>query len=198
MSLRDKKKAELRGRILAAAEKLFLEQGYDNTTTSQIAAEAGVASGTAFNYFDSKSELLLAAFAERLRAGGEPLGPRPATDDPVEIVFPFIWHYSRQLTAIDKPLLKELLLAFIAAYKNNPVLFGELLQEDLKAVNDIQLTLQELKAKRLLSAAFPDELAVELIYSAVVYEFVRYAFTDGTDERLLKERIKQKLAFLLR
>ncbi|HZG75899.1 MAG TPA: TetR/AcrR family transcriptional regulator [Paenibacillus sp.] len=196
MSLRKKKKEEIRGKILAAAEKLFTEQGYEETTTSRIAAEAGVASGTAFNYFDSKSELLLAVFAERLHAAGDDLPP-PATQDPVEVVFHAVWRYCRSLIGVAKPLLKELMLAFIGAYKNNPSLFRSLLEEDLKVVNSLRETLRELKAKRLLRADLPEQLTVELIYSAVVFEYVQYAFVAETDEHRLKERIREKLTFLL-
>ena len=39
-----------RERILAAARELFDSQGFDNTTTRDIAAAAGIATGTLFNY----------------------------------------------------------------------------------------------------------------------------------------------------
>lgn len=41
-----------------AAQELFLEQGYDNTTVDQIAQRAGVSRATFFNYFSSKAEVL--------------------------------------------------------------------------------------------------------------------------------------------
>jgi AcrR family transcriptional regulator len=43
-----------------AAAELFLEQGYDRTTIDQIAARAGVARTTFFNYFETKGDLLWA------------------------------------------------------------------------------------------------------------------------------------------
>jgi AcrR family transcriptional regulator len=45
-------------RLLEAALKLFNIYGFDNTPTSQISKEAGVATGTLFNYFESKEELI--------------------------------------------------------------------------------------------------------------------------------------------
>ena len=44
--------------ILNAAVRLFSTQGFQQTTTAQISKEAGVATGTLFNYFESKSELI--------------------------------------------------------------------------------------------------------------------------------------------
>ena len=43
--------------ILAAAKKVFSEKGYHKSTIGEIAAQAGVAHGTIYNYFPSKSAL---------------------------------------------------------------------------------------------------------------------------------------------
>ena len=43
-----------RGQILAAARTLISEQGYERTTTAQIAKRAGISEGTIYNYFPSK------------------------------------------------------------------------------------------------------------------------------------------------
>lgn len=47
-----------RERILKAALKLFNTYGFDNTPTARISKEAGVATGTLFNYFDTKEKLI--------------------------------------------------------------------------------------------------------------------------------------------
>lgn len=47
-----------RERILKAALQLFNRYGFDNTPTARISKEAGVATGTLFNYFRSKEELI--------------------------------------------------------------------------------------------------------------------------------------------
>ena len=48
--------------ILGTALKLFVENGFHGTATSKIAAEAGVANGTLFNYFRTKEELIFAIY----------------------------------------------------------------------------------------------------------------------------------------
>lgn len=47
-----------RDRILKAALGLFNQYGFDNTPTARITKEAGVATGTLFNYFKNKEELI--------------------------------------------------------------------------------------------------------------------------------------------
>lgn len=48
---------EVRAAILAAADALFHDQGYDKTSTRQIARRAGTTSTTLFRYFGSKEAL---------------------------------------------------------------------------------------------------------------------------------------------
>jgi AcrR family transcriptional regulator len=47
-----------REQIVAAALRLFREQGYQGTTMRAVAAEAGVSVGNAYYYFSSKEELV--------------------------------------------------------------------------------------------------------------------------------------------
>src|SRR5882672_3664681 len=56
-----------RGRILDAAQSLFLRYGVKRTALDDVVREAGIAKGTLYLYFDSK-EALFAAIAERLCA----------------------------------------------------------------------------------------------------------------------------------
>jgi len=48
-----------RDRILKAAQRLFARQGYDGTTTRDLAVAAGVAEGTLFRHFTNKKAILI-------------------------------------------------------------------------------------------------------------------------------------------
>ncbi len=62
-------KEETRQRIVAAAARLFAERGFGPTTTRELAAEAGIAAGTLFNYFPSKESLATWILAEAATKG---------------------------------------------------------------------------------------------------------------------------------
>ena len=47
-----------RGRIIAAAWKLFYEQGYDHTTVEEIIEESHTSKGSFYHYFEGKDALL--------------------------------------------------------------------------------------------------------------------------------------------
>lgn len=51
--------AETRTRILNSAQRLFARQGYEGTTTRNLAQAAGVAEGTLFRHFANKKAILV-------------------------------------------------------------------------------------------------------------------------------------------
>jgi len=55
---REQKRGEQRERILEAARGLFAARGLDAVTMAEVAAQAGVARATVFNYFPSKHALV--------------------------------------------------------------------------------------------------------------------------------------------
>src|SRR5215203_7262273 len=60
--------AARREQILRTALKLFAAQGFDATSTRQIAKEAGIAEGLIFHYFPTKASLLTAILANQLES----------------------------------------------------------------------------------------------------------------------------------
>lgn len=62
------KSEETAERILEAALRLFRREGFDSTTMRDIAREAGVATGAAYYYYDSKDAIVM-DFYHRASAG---------------------------------------------------------------------------------------------------------------------------------
>ena len=68
-----------RNELIDTAEELFLVNGYEETTVSEIVRNAGVAQGTFYHYFKSKDEALNAIidrWIEEIRAGMEGIASR--------------------------------------------------------------------------------------------------------------------------
>lgn len=68
-----KKGDERRSQILACAEKLFYQKGYENTSIQDILQELKCSKGGFYHHFDSKLQLLEAITAQRTLAAREEL-----------------------------------------------------------------------------------------------------------------------------
>lgn len=84
MGLRDAKKERTRHRLVEVAYQLFTEQGYDQTTTSQIAAAAEVSPATLFNYFPTKDSLVFADGTAIAEVGVLAVRDRPPGELPAD------------------------------------------------------------------------------------------------------------------
>ncbi len=66
MGRRERRKREVRERLMEAALRRFVRQGFEATTVDQIADDADVAQKTFFNYFPTKHDLFHQLAAERI------------------------------------------------------------------------------------------------------------------------------------
>jgi AcrR family transcriptional regulator len=83
---RERKKQETREALIAAARRLFAEQGFAATTVREISDAADVAERTFFRYFDSKEDLLLPNLFIRFREFEAEVRARPADESPLAAI----------------------------------------------------------------------------------------------------------------
>jgi len=109
--------------ILSTSERLFLEKGYEKTTTQAIINATGIAKGTLFHHFKSKEDILVAVLArynaqvaQQMEARLDQMGVLTARE---KIVALFDWFYDNAQTS---PLSK------LASLSRSP----QLLIEDVK------------------------------------------------------------------
>lgn len=82
----------MRAEVSEVAFRLFAEQGFDETTVEQIAAEAGLSRTTFFRYFGTKEEVVLGKFGEFGHEIAAALATRPRTSGPgMRCVAPSTW-----------------------------------------------------------------------------------------------------------
>ncbi len=77
-------KQQTRAKVLAAARRLFSEQGYEGATIRDIAAEAGMSTGAVFANFTDKSDLFREIMITDMEALGEAMREAAARGRTVE------------------------------------------------------------------------------------------------------------------
>ena len=67
MSIYKQQREQVKKSILDTAVSVFRERGYENTTIDEITRTVGVAKGTFYNFYESKSDILITWAAEKFR-----------------------------------------------------------------------------------------------------------------------------------
>lgn len=197
--LREQKKQETRKKIMEVAKGLFLEKGYEATSTELVARRAGIGSGTLFNYFPSKAELLV----EVMRAEFSSMEERADLSFEVQeraeaTVRNYLTKRLEGFSLLEKKLFRELIVASLNAYQSKPEFLQSLMQLDFMFIEELVELLKEIRRLGKLPDNFEVEIAAELIYSSVMFETLIYLYQE---ERSLEEVLEQtgrKLTFILK
>ncbi|MET1014856.1 MAG: TetR/AcrR family transcriptional regulator [Paenisporosarcina sp.] len=114
-----------RERILDEAIRLFSEQGYNDTTISKVAKEAGISFGSVFTYFATKEELFYSAITEPLeKFSVELLDFNPKADHPLDELNSMIQKHIKQFSYYS--LFLRLVVQVIGQHKRFEEPFREL------------------------------------------------------------------------
>jgi TetR/AcrR family transcriptional regulator, fatty acid metabolism regulator protein len=104
-SVREESRAVYRQAIIEAAIRIFGRTGFNATKITDIAAEAGVATGTLYNYFSSKEDIFLSILddgREQLRAQVEQIitveDPLLRLRELVRVMFEFLEEHGSLFT----------------------------------------------------------------------------------------------------
>lgn len=103
---------ETRNKILTVCVRLFLEQGYKNTTITQITEEAGISRGSFQNFFPTKDAVLLDLV--KTMFGGQFGAARSIVGDNLQPVYIYAVETAIQLTLTE--LNESLREIYIEAY----------------------------------------------------------------------------------
>jgi AcrR family transcriptional regulator len=162
-----------RERLVLAAVDLFSEQGYDETTVTQIAERAGVTKSTFFRHFPDKRELLVAGqeTLSRLLASG--IAEAPADATPLDAVAAGLQRASDEMGPMNRELGPRLKAAVAAS--------AELQERDaLKSVGMAAAMTEALVARGVGTA--PARLASEMGVLAFKQGFDRWSGGDRSDD----------------
>lgn len=169
--LRDRKKQEVRGRIINAAAGLIAEIGFDDTTMEDVAAAADVSVGTVYNYFGSKGGLLLAGVeddTDRMIDAGQTVVDDPGPD-PVQAVKQLSRVYLDDLVSWDKRLLREVIVAAFERVGGSEVTAG-LARQDERLIEQMTVLLSHFDREGQFAPGVEVIDAVMVIFSLIALQ----------------------------
>ncbi len=152
--------------------EVVAEEGLQGASMSLVARRAGVATGTAYVHYDSKEELLLAAFAEVKHALGTAALNGVVRDGPPRDTFENVWRNCYEFLRNDPAI--ALFLLQVEASPLRPLAHASL------PIDDPLTTTAERLREHLV------DLPGELLYELGLAPAVRLAATheDLTDQQL--------------
>ncbi len=117
-----------RERILAAALKLFVEQGYFNTNVPDLSRESKCSVGSIYHNFKNKEEVATALYAEGIRAFRKALEQSLKPNLPVEQVIKTVVRSFMQFSEVNHQLSRYIWLCrhneFMTGIIKHPTMVG--------------------------------------------------------------------------
>jgi len=192
----DEKKQIIRKSILEVSQKHFMKNGYDKTKTKDIAKEVGIAEGTLFNYFDTKTEIFLEAITAGYMVDLNAIESVNFKDEIADIIFDLFYKTMKHLTKIPRKIIKEVFSASINVAKRKPELIKKIIQLDYNLLKDLEGILENLMIENRLKTCNVKVFA-EVIFSAVIVEITMYVFEDKITLEEMLHNVKEKIDFTL-
>ena len=189
---RERQKLERERRVLAAARRLFDRKGFTATSMEDVAARAGLAVGTLYNYFPSKEQLLFAisrSDTEHLAEIGERILADPP-DDPVEAIAALAEVMVNGITAGERRLWRELFVASIAAPNT---LGARMFALDMRLIAQMTAMLDVLKSRRSIDAGVDSARAAGLFYGICLTWVIAFATREDLTIETMRAEISESV-----
>ena len=192
-TLRDRKKQEVRLRIIETAERLFARDGLEEATIEGIAADAGVSAGTVYNYFGNKTTLPLACLNEdttQMVEAGAIVLARPGKD-PVKGVQRLIDRYITGFAKWDRRLLQEV---FAASFRGDGgELTTELVQMDEKLLAQLTDLIGIFQTHGTIDSKVNPAEAALLLFSSLVTQIIMFISLEDSSPADLKRQVNRQV-----
>ncbi len=196
--LRARQKAYRSRRIIQAAADLFHERGFDATRIEDIAARAEVSEGTAYNYFQTKGDLLVAIVSqevEEVLAAGQ--GVIDAEHAEVQAALDALCavYFDHSLVYLSKEMWRQA-MAFSISAPDTP--FGQRYTELDGLLRDQMCELlRSLQARGLAQVGVDMAALGEVVFNNLNMMFIEFT-KSGMEVAALKAQVARQNAPLAR
>ncbi len=189
-------KEKVRQDIIETSRALFIEEGYSQTSTKKIAKKVGVAEGTIFNYFQTKSDILIEVITGEM---DPELYDAPEVDNQTELVEIYLDYYKKVMNPVikmPKKIMMEIFLALFKASKTAPAIMQQFAAVDFRFIDVLEDMTEKLQSKDLLKLC-DKRLLAESLYSDVMYGYMIYLYDKDMNQSECFELIDKKFRFTL-
>ncbi len=185
---RERQKLSRRRRIVTAARRLFARRGYGATAIEDVAAAAGLAVGTVYNYFPSKGDLLAAIIRREtekmIECGRRVLDEPPA--DPVAAITAMADIFIGDFVDADRALWRELMSAALS----QPATVGRrLFESDAQLVALAADLIQRFQARSALAADLDPMRTATVLYGICFTWVNAYLMNDAVSIEMARDEI---------
>ena len=165
-----------REKLLQTALELFVSQGFNDTPTSKIAKEAGIATGTLFYFFPTKEELIISLYLKLKEQAAESINVALAEVKSTKEVIRTYYEESLKWS-----LRNPTEFLFLAQFSNSPY---------LKKIGADRISKQILTVLQLFRLAIKEhqiaEIDVNLLYALISNQVF------GVNQYLLSKKVSKK------
>ena len=191
-------KEKIRQKILDVSKTFFYDVGYENTSTKMIAKKVGIAEGTIFNYFPTKTDILFESIYDNYFENVEEYQDLFNLEGNIsEVVIDYLYKSMNVMLRIPRAILSEMTIQGFKLARKNPGRFKKFAELDFKYIMDLELYFKKLIERNILQDVDPKQLS-ELVYSAVMFEVIMYLYDKTIKKDILKQNIKTKIDVLIK
>lgn len=193
--LREKQKIAREKRILESASMLFKRDGYDKTRMEDIAELAEVSTGTTYNYYQSKADILIAVVSmevEEILIAGKQLieGPLPSVAEALNALIAL--YYEHSLVYLNKEMWR-MAMAFSIQRPQSP--FSQRYAAlDQRISMQVVSLIETFQTKKMVISNLDHQALGETIFNNLNLMFTEFVKSNVMTIEELKQTVTRQLA----
>lgn len=192
----DEQKKQIRESILNVGKEHFLSKGFTATKTKDIAKEVGVAEGTIFNYFPTKTDIFLQTMAEGYMTNAMVTQTINYQNTITEIIFELFYKTLKPIVKLPKKIINDIAIAALRLTKANSSTMKRIAQLDYNLLDDLEGILKKLVAEKRLKPC-DTSMVANILFCVVTGEIIFYVYEDKITKKKMFVNAKEKISFTL-